>query len=68
MLCLYFIFPSIQFNRHAEDGVMSERDFGSVLLTYAALPESKKSRMLKRVRRKYKDDPKVNCFLSKYAW
>lgn len=39
--------------------MLSERDFGSILLTYAGLPDSKKSRMLKRVRRKYKDEPKV---------
>ena len=48
-----------QFNRHSEDGLMSERDFSSGLLTYAGLPDSKKSRMIKRVRRKYKDEPKV---------
>lgn len=60
----YNIFSSItpflsQFNRHAVDGLLSERDFGSILLTYAGLPDSKKSRMLKRVRKMYKDDPKV---------
>uniref|UniRef100_A0A0B7A398 EF-hand domain-containing protein n=1 Tax=Arion vulgaris TaxID=1028688 RepID=A0A0B7A398_9EUPU len=47
----------IEFNRHAENGLLSEKDFGSVLLTYAGLPDSKKSRMLKRVRRHYKDEP-----------
>ncbi|XP_035824269.1 calcium uptake protein 1, mitochondrial isoform X2 [Aplysia californica] len=52
----------IEFNRHAEDGLMSERDFGSVLLTYAGLPDTKKTRMLKRVRRKYKENPKGITF------
>uniref|UniRef100_A0A2C9JTJ8 EF-hand domain-containing protein n=1 Tax=Biomphalaria glabrata TaxID=6526 RepID=A0A2C9JTJ8_BIOGL len=52
----------IEFDRHAENNLISERDFGSVLLTYAGLPDSKKSRMLKRVRRKYKEDPKGITF------
>lgn len=52
----------IEFNRHAEDGILSERDFGSILLSYAGLPDSKRSRMLKRVRRKFKDDPKGITF------
>ncbi|XP_059156509.1 calcium uptake protein 1, mitochondrial-like isoform X2 [Physella acuta] len=52
----------IEFDRHAEDDLLSERDFGSVLLTYAGLPDSKKSRMLKRVRRKYKEAPKGITF------
>lgn len=52
----------IEFNRHSEDGLMSERDFSSGLLTYAGLPDSKKSRMIKRVRRKYKDEPKGMTF------
>ncbi|GFR74302.1 calcium uptake protein 1, mitochondrial [Elysia marginata] len=52
----------IEFNRHAEDGVLSERDFGSILLSYAGLPDSKRSRMLKRVRRKFKEEPKGITF------
>ncbi|BFZ03410.1 hypothetical protein BsWGS_06449 [Bradybaena similaris] len=52
----------IEFNRHAVDGLLSERDFGSILLTYAGLPDSKKSRMLKRVRKMYKDEPKGITF------
>jgi Ca2+-binding EF-hand superfamily protein len=52
----------IEFNRYAEDNLLSERDFGSILLTYAGLPDSKKTRMLKRVRRKYKDEPKGITF------
>ncbi|RUS89715.1 hypothetical protein EGW08_002533 [Elysia chlorotica] len=47
----------IEFNRHAEEGILSERDFGSILLSYAGLPDSKRARMLKRVRRKFKDQP-----------
>ncbi|CAL1532340.1 unnamed protein product [Lymnaea stagnalis] len=52
----------IEFNRHAVNDLMSERDFGSVLLTYAGLPDSKKSRMLKRVRKMYKENPKGITF------
>jgi len=56
----------IEFNRHAEDGLMSERDFGSGLLTYAGLPDSKKNRMLKRVRRKFKDEDSKGLTFDEY--
>ncbi|XP_041363978.1 calcium uptake protein 1, mitochondrial-like isoform X2 [Gigantopelta aegis] len=44
----------IEFDRSArEDGRVSEKDFGSVILTYAGLVETKRLRMLKRVKRKF---------------
>lgn len=47
----------IEFERYAgEDGTISEKDFGNILLTYAGLPSKRMSRMLKRVRRKFKEE------------
>lgn len=59
----FFHFFLSQFDRYdplyEEKGKISEKDFGQILLTYAGYPDQKKSRMLKRVKKKYKEDPKV---------
>ncbi|XP_048761828.2 calcium uptake protein 1, mitochondrial-like isoform X2 [Ostrea edulis] len=56
----------IEFDRYdplyEEKGKISEKDFGRILLTYAGYPDQKKSRMLKRVKKKYKEDPKGITF------
>lgn len=56
----------IEFDRYdplyEEKGKISEKDFGQILLTYAGYPDQKKSRMLKRVKKKYKEDPKGITF------
>lgn len=53
----------IEFDRYAGDGgLISEKDFGNVLLTYAGLPSKKMARMLKRVRRKFKEEPQGISF------
>ena len=50
----------VQFDRYSEDGkTISEKDFGNILLTYAGLPSKKMARMLKRVKRKFKEEPQV---------
>ena len=50
----------VQFDRYSEDGkTISEKDFGNILLTYAGLPSKKMARMLKRVKKKFKDEPQV---------
>lgn len=48
--------------RYEKDGSISEKDFASILLTYAGYPDSKKSRMVKRVKKKFKDDGKGVTF------
>jgi hypothetical protein len=63
-LLIIISFESVlQFDRYdplyEEKGKISEKDFGCILLTYAGYPDQKKSRMLKRVKKKYKEDPKV---------
>ncbi|KAK7113550.1 calcium uptake protein 1, mitochondrial-like isoform X2 [Littorina saxatilis] len=46
----------IEFERYSDNGqTISERDFGEILLTYAGLPSKKMARMLKRVKRKFKE-------------
>ncbi|XP_050393744.1 calcium uptake protein 1, mitochondrial isoform X2 [Patella vulgata] len=53
----------IEFNRFVtENDKISEKDFCKALLTYAGLPDSKKNRMLKRVRRKFKEEPEGISF------
>lgn len=56
----------IEFERYDanfdKEGHISEKDFASILITYAGYPESKKSRMVKRVKRKYKDEGKGIAF------
>lgn len=47
----------LEFNRYEPDnGRISERDFASMLLTYAGFPDKKKALMIRRVKRAYKDD------------
>ena len=49
-------FLPFQFNRYdPEDGKISERDFASMLLTYAGFPDKKKAIMLRRVKKIYKE-------------
>ncbi|XP_060076662.1 calcium uptake protein 1, mitochondrial-like, partial [Ylistrum balloti] len=48
----------IEFDRYdPEDGKIQEKDFGRILLTYAGYPDKKKTRMLKRVIKKFKEEP-----------
>ncbi|XP_076439881.1 calcium uptake protein 1, mitochondrial-like isoform X2 [Babylonia areolata] len=48
----------IEFERYCDDdSKISEKDFGSILLTYAGLPSKKMARMLKRVKRKFSEEP-----------
>ena len=65
--CWYMnaVFPCVsQFDRSArDDGRVSEKDFGSVILTYAGLPDSKKQRMLKRVKKKFHEEAKVSVMV-----
>lgn len=61
ILNIIFIFQ--KFDRYnPEDGRITEKDFGSILLIYAGLPDSKRMRMLRRVRKKYKENPLVGIF------
>ena len=46
-----------QFNRYDPvDGRITERDFADILLLYAGLPDKKRVRMLKKVRKVFKND------------
>lgn len=48
----------IEFERYCgDDRRISEKDFGNILLTYAGLPSKKMARMLKRVKRKFNEEP-----------
>ena len=56
-------FPPVclQFNRFdPEDGKITERDFAEILLVYAGYNEPKKIKMLKRVRRVFKEEQQVS--------
>jgi len=58
-----------QFNRYdLEDGCISERDFASLLLTYAGFPDKKKALMIRRVKKAYKDDEKAKVGLVNHGW
>ncbi|XP_060555057.1 calcium uptake protein 1, mitochondrial-like isoform X1 [Ruditapes philippinarum] len=47
----------LEFNRYEpEDGKISERDFAKMLLTYAGFPDKKKSLMIRRVKKAYKEE------------
>ncbi|XP_052819263.1 calcium uptake protein 1, mitochondrial-like isoform X2 [Mya arenaria] len=47
----------LEFHRYdPEDGRISEKDFASLLLTYAGFPDKKKTLMTRRVKKAYKDD------------
>ncbi|XP_033740725.1 calcium uptake protein 1, mitochondrial-like isoform X3 [Pecten maximus] len=53
----------IEFDRYdPEDGKILEKDFGRILLTYAGYPDKKKTRMLKRVIKKFKEEPQGITF------
>lgn len=57
-LLLSFFFG--QFERHEPvDGKITERDFAGILVAYAGFPDSKRLRMLKRVKKAYKEEPQV---------
>ncbi|KAL4240785.1 Calcium uptake protein 1 [Mactra antiquata] len=46
----------LEFNRYEPvDGRISEKDFASMLLTYAGFPDKKKTIMIRRVKKAYKD-------------
>ena len=48
---------NFQFQRYEpEDGFITERDFARILLLYAGLSNSKRVRMIKRVKKKYSED------------
>ena len=52
--------PPPQFNRYDPvDGRITERDFAEILLLYAGLADKKRARMLKRVRKAFKNAPQV---------
>lgn len=57
----------IQFNRYQpDDGRISEKDFASMLLTYAGFPDKKKALMIRRVKKAYKGDENAKvgeCFV-----
>ena len=42
-----------------ENGKITEKDFAEILLLYAGLSEVKRIKMLKRVKRIFKEDPVV---------
>ncbi|KAI0231815.1 hypothetical protein LSAT2_017828 [Lamellibrachia satsuma] len=47
----------LEFNRYDPvDGRITERDFADILLLYAGLPDKKRVRMLKKVRKVFKND------------
>lgn len=47
----------LEFNRYGpEDGKIDERDFASMLLTYAGFPKKKKNLMIRRVKRAVKNE------------
>ena len=49
-----------QFNRYKpEEGKITERDFASMMLTYAGFPDKKKALMIRRVKKAYKDSDKA---------
>ncbi|XP_021348921.1 calcium uptake protein 1, mitochondrial-like isoform X3 [Mizuhopecten yessoensis] len=53
----------IEFDRYdPDDGKITEKDFGRILLTYAGYPDKKKTRMLKRVIKKFKEEPQGITF------
>ena len=53
-------FSVFQFNRYEpDDGRITERDFAHILLLYAGLNETKRIKMLKRVKKEFKDAKKV---------
>ncbi|ESP03900.1 hypothetical protein LOTGIDRAFT_110115, partial [Lottia gigantea] len=57
----------IEFNRVInEDGKISEKDFSKALLSYAGLPDVKRSRMIRRVKRKFKEEAKGVTFEEYY--
>ncbi|KAG1658554.1 Calcium uptake protein 1, mitochondrial [Nymphon striatum] len=45
-------------NQPNDDGLITEVEFGKLLLTYAGLPEKRRHRMLKRVKKKFKENSK----------
>ena len=60
MLLTQVLFLSSQFNRYDPvDGRITERDFADILLLYAGLADKKRTRMLKRVRKAFKNAPQV---------
>ncbi|XP_064618033.1 calcium uptake protein 1, mitochondrial-like isoform X2 [Liolophura sinensis] len=53
----------IEFERHEPvDGKITERDFAGILVAYAGFPDSKRLRMLKRVKKAYKEEPQGITF------
>ena len=67
-----WLYSCAQFERYCgDDKRISEKDFGIILLTYAGLPGKKMARMLKRVKKKFKEEPQVVYLLfsiCKVAW
>jgi len=54
----------LEFQRYSpEDGVISERDFAQNILSYSGLPDSKRLKMIRRVKKEYKkpdpEDPEA---------
>ena len=45
------------------DGRITEADFAESLVAYAGQSAKKKSKMLKRVKKAFKDDPTVSCIV-----
>lgn len=48
--------------RYEKVGYISEKDFASILITYAGYPSAKRSRMVNRVKRKFTDEGKGITF------
>ena len=64
--CIHIL---LQFNRYQPDdsGRITEKDFAEILLLYAGLSEVKRIKMLKRVKRIFKDDPVVSFYWVHFA-
>lgn len=57
----------LEFNRYdPEDGRISERDFASMMLTYAGFPDKKKALMIRRVKKAYKDEDAKGISFEEY--
>jgi len=53
----------LEFNRYEpENGRITERDFAAILLLYAGLNETRRIKMMKRVKKAFKEDPQGITF------
>ena len=63
---MYWHFVSLfKFNRYEPfDGRITERDFCSLLLTYAGFPDKKRALMTRRVKKAFKNDENAKVWFS----